>query len=276
MPKEWYDFNTNKILEEDTEDIIKRKEFNLRILANKKPYFFQYIYPHLRKEYNSFRTECNNKCITQFGITIEELFNKKDLTEDEIKFLEYYELKNPLTENNCTMNRICKRIEEEFKNIKDIDNADEIFNYDILKNNTQYSKNKYNKIFKLYNDYNYELSQFKTSTSQQRMTKEERHGYRDLLIKSFKEKCFEICSNENELCNILIDICYKSNRTKQFAWDICGKQIVGNLLVKNHFIVNYPELDSEGDIDFGGYTFTMKQKNVIKDYLKEVEKSSEN
>jgi hypothetical protein len=108
------------------------------------------------------------------------------------------------------------------------------------------------------------------------MTKEERHSYRDLLIKNFKEKCFEICSDENELCNILIDICYKSNRTKQFAWDLCWKQIVGNLLVKNHFIVNYPELDGRGNIDFGGYTFTMKQKNVIKDYLKGVKKSSEN
>lgn len=267
MPKEWYDLASNKINDDDSEDIKKKKELNLRILSNKKPYFFQYIYPHLKNNYESFKRESNNKSLIQFGVSLEELMNKENKNDNELEFLKYYNFKNPLGENPCVMNVICKKIEREFDNLKDIHNNNK-FDFNILKTNKIYSKSKYNKISKLHIEYNSELSQFKASISKQRMTKEERYEQRKLLINNFKEKCLEICSSSEELCNILVDLCYKSSKTKQFVWDICGEQIIKNLLIKNNYTVNYPEIDDNGDIEFNGYKFTMKQKQFSEDIVR--------
>ena len=51
MPKHWYDNSYNRIEETDTPEEISKKEFNQRICADKKPYFFIYNYPTLMKEY---------------------------------------------------------------------------------------------------------------------------------------------------------------------------------------------------------------------------------
>ena len=50
----------------------------------------------------------------------------------------------------------------------------------------------------------------------------------------FLEKCVEICPNEYELCDILIDLCYKSRNNKEIVWFICGDVIIKNLLKNNN------------------------------------------
>ena len=42
-----------------------------------------------------------------------------------------------------------------------------------------------------------------------------------MLKEEYIRKCVEICPNEDELCNIVLDICYTTNNSKQFAWDVC-------------------------------------------------------
>ena len=53
-------------------------------------------------------------------------------------------------------------------------------------------------------------------------------------------ECFKICNNEEQLCNIVLDLCYQKNTSKQFAWDVCGDLIIQRLLQKNNYIINYP------------------------------------
>lgn len=48
----------------------------------------------------------------------------------------------------------------------------------------------------------------------------------------FKRECQAICPNECELCDIILDMCYKSSHSKQFAWEICVDTIIHNLLAK--------------------------------------------
>lgn len=54
MPTTWYTSNDLNINEDDTPEQIAEKEFNLRILANKKPYFMNYIYPEQKKQYDTY------------------------------------------------------------------------------------------------------------------------------------------------------------------------------------------------------------------------------
>lgn len=82
-----------------------------------------------------------------------------------------------------------------------------------------------------------------------------------MMLLQFKSMCEEICPDEKALCDIIIDLCYSSSKSKQFAWDICGDIIIKNLLEKNNHIINYPVLvKAEGDFAFGGEQFIMRKK----------------
>jgi hypothetical protein len=106
MPKEWYEYKVNKINLEDDEKTKKQKEFNLRILADKKPYFFGYIYPQIMNIYKKYIRDTNTNCLLRFGLTVEELKNKENKTDDEILYLKYYETRLPVGMNTCVLNKI--------------------------------------------------------------------------------------------------------------------------------------------------------------------------
>ena len=80
--------------------------------------------------------------------------------------------------------------------------------------------------------------------------------------KSFIERCCEICSNFNTLTNIIIDVCYASNKSKSFAWDICGDEIFKNVLKNSGGQIQFPIKDENGDIEFCGNTFSLFTKRM--------------
>ena len=249
MPKEWYDYRSN------TDD------FGKSIVANKKPYFFNYIYPHRKRVYDKYIKQTENTCLMRFGLTIDELINLKDKTEEQEQYLKYYYSKMPVSLSKSVMNKICWKVEQEFDNYKLTNISD--FNYSILITDSKYSKGRYNAIKKLYYEYMKKLQQYSQITNSQRVDKEERKIYRQILKDAFKKKAYELCSNTEELCNIIVDICYKNNNSKQFAWDICGDTIISNLLKENNHKVSYPILDENGNIEFGGCRFSMIIQEVI-------------
>ena len=56
------------------------------------------------------------------------------------------------------------------------------------------------------------------------------------------------------------DICYLSEKSKQFAWDICGDVILKNLIKKNNNTLYYPlRTDGDGDFEYGGIQFVMQR-----------------
>jgi hypothetical protein len=114
----------------------------------------------------------------------------------------------------------------------------------------------------LYKKYNMAIRQYSQTAKKEKIDKKERQIRRQIFKQTFKEQAYKICSNEDELCDIVIDLCYQSNTSKQFAWDIVGKTIISNLLKKNNYKLNYPSRDDNGDIEFGGYRFSMQEKYV--------------
>ncbi len=82
-----------------------------------------------------------------------------------------------------------------------------------------------------------------------------------MLLLQFKASCEKICPDEKELCDIIIDLCYSSEKSKQFAWDVCSKTILHNLLEKNNYIISYPVLtNNTGEFEFGGEQFNIHTK----------------
>ena len=244
MPKYWYTYDSNL------------SEFNKSIVANKKPYFFQYIYPHRRKRFLDYVRKSNRNCRFNFGMSIDELINMEDKNEEQEKYLKYYYLRLPLSIAPSVMNKICWKIESELDNIK-IKFNDTQFDYNILKSNVIYSEDRYKAIKELYEEYSNQIQQQYVLHKKRKIDKDEVKMYMRILKEYFKNRAYSVCNNAEELCNIIIDLCYKSNKLKQFVWDICGDVIIQNLLKNNNYKISYPVFDEFGDIEFNGEKFSM-------------------
>jgi hypothetical protein len=157
------------------------------------------------------------------------------------------------------MNRICFALEGSYKDLKITANKND-FDKNILKSGIKYRKNLYKDIEKIYKEYKSTVKQYNATCGN--IKKEERQEKRCVFLDRFKEKVFEICNNEKVVCDILIDMCYTRNESKQFVWDICGNTIIENLLEKNNYKIHCPVQDNNGDIEWLGYKYRMIEKDV--------------
>lgn len=265
MPKDWYDRAANRITDDLSEEEVQRRLFNLRVLADKKPYFMRYIYPNLMSQYNTYIKNTDKKCMREFRQTIEELMTKSpdELTQAEAEFIDYYIQRMPVGMHPCVMNKICRRFEEEFDNyfLKNI--PEEEFDYSIMKSGQEYTTTQYNAIAKLYEQYTKRLQEYMQFSKRERIDEDESATKRSLMIRDFKVECERACSNSAQLCDIILDLCYRRSGSKQFCWDICSEEIIDNLLKNNDNTIYFPVQDEDGDIEFCGKRFTLESKGGI-------------
>lgn len=261
MPKEWYDRNANRSCDIKYEE---KRQFNLRIIADKKPYFMRYIYPTMMKQYNTYIANTNKKAIREFRITMEELLakNDADMTDAEREFVRYYHAKMPVGLHSCVMNRICQRFEAEFDGYISRHGTDGDFDYQIMRSGQDYSSAQYNSILKIYESYNRRVQDYMQYVRKERIDEDEHMNHRAVMIQEFKSECQTICSNKQQLCDILLDICYQKEGSKQFVWDIASEEIIENLLANNDYYISFPVIDEDGDIIFGGERFTFSIKQI--------------
>lgn len=262
MPRNWYDRAANRITNRLSEEEKERRTFNLRILADKKPYFMRYIYPNLMSQYNTYIKNTNKKCIREFRKTISELMEKdaNQRTQAENEFITYYIQRMPVGTHGCVMNQICRRFEEEFDNYFSKAPTDENFDYSIMKSGEEYTTTQYNAILKLYKQYTKSLQEYMQFSKRERVDEDESASKRNIMVQNFKAECQKVCSNASQLCDIILDICYRRTGSKQFCWDMCGEEIIHNLLSNNNYALSFPVQDANGTIEFCGKKFTLESK----------------
>jgi len=266
MQKNWYNNDYNRVKDEDDEETRKYKEFNSRIVSNMKPYFMCYIYPQTMKLYKKYIKESNSKSRMDFRLSINDLLNKDNLTKPEKEMLEYYYAFMPVGMGSSLINRICRKVENSFaKTNTNVFDAKRQFDYSILKGKTEYDPNTYKKVFAIYEKYNSNLQQLTIWTKKEHVTSDDLVWRYHLLETKCIEDCDKICPNDDELCNIVLDMCYTKEKTKQFAWEMCGKSIINNLLRAGDNTMQYPVNDDDGDITYRGHNYIMKNYRIEDD-----------
>jgi hypothetical protein len=137
------------------------------------------------------------------------------------------------------------------------------FDYNILKCGVAYSNITYNKILKLYKLHNLQVNKVMQKGSEEKVDRFDNHMEYEILLNIFKSRCYEICSNREELCDIILDICYTHEKSKQFAWDICSDIMLENLLKKSGGNISFPTpSDDDYDFEYSGRKFKMVTINV--------------
>lgn len=260
MPKEWYQYGANVIKPEDSDEIQVKKQFNQAICANKKPYFFMYNYDAERINYQKFIEEANSKSIGLYGYSFEDMLKMDDLSEDAEKFVKYCTIKCPIDMSPSTMNRICWKIESEFSRNFLCDDVD--FDYRIYKSGNEVKRTSYFEIKSLCEHY---LMDLKNLNSRKINNEEERKillADKDRLLEVLIEDITSICPNQETLCDILLDICYTGKMSKSVVWDVCGNQIIENMLKKHDNVLTYPEKCLEAEFSCCGTKFFSKTIKV--------------
>lgn len=269
IPQEWDNWISNRITPLKGEDNLiltnkekKQRVLNRKILADKKPYFMRYIYPNSNNKYKQYIQHTEQKCKIKYGVDIKTLRLKENKTKEENEFLDYFDNHYPLGMGDCVINRICRNIENKFDD-KLKANIKGEFDYSILKSvGYEYSKQDYKKIEDIYKQYKKCSSDIMKKLKSEKSSSDDNMCMRYMLKRTFKDMCFNICPNENILCNIVLDLCYNSDKSKKFSWDICGDVFIKNLLKLNNYEITFPKKDKNGDIYFKGERFSMKTTKI--------------
>lgn len=259
MPMTWHDRRSANKIEDES-----KRGFYRSIVSEKKPYFMRYIYPPLMKQYNTYIKNTNKNALREFQLTIPELLSipEEKLSDRQKEFLRYYRMKMPVGTNGCVVNKICKMFEDRFDRSTSNYPAALNFDYRIMRSDAEYTTDQYYAIKKLYMDYNKRLKNYAVFNYYERV--DEYDVARELMDmnEEFRKECDKICPSSSSLCNIILDLCYTKSSTKRFAWNMCGTEIIHNLLRKNEWNISYPTISDDGEIAYGGNRFTVMTKKI--------------
>ena len=267
MNPEWYVWSANKIdYENDSEEEIERKKFNQKICAHKKPYFFQYNYLSLKRDYDKYLKTAKENAVSIYKKTLDDMLRSDNLTDDEQKFIDNYKKRLPLDISPSVMNRICWAVERETDNLNFFNSSD--YSCYNLYASVPYNEEIYG-IIKLICD-NYRSSIKKESKNiliKNENSSEFSQNTSEVLEYYIKEMHIQ-CPNEEVLCDILIDLCYNSTKkdrySKEILWAACGNVVVNRLLKSHSYKMRYPIKSDNPDFICCGTGFKM-QEIICKD-----------
>lgn len=254
MPQSWHDHHAiNRDVEES------RQDFCHEIVADRKPYFMRYIYPALMRQYNTFVKNSNKNAIREFGLPVDRMASipYEERTERMNEFLAFYYKSLPVGIGDCVMNRICRRLEEEFDGYLRKNKPEEKFDYTIMKSGMSYTSGQMTRLREIYRAYNHRIQDYKTYAKYERVEEDDIIRRHTELREEFVYQCSLICPDRFTLCDMLLDLCYSKSNTKGFAWEMCGREIVANLLKRNNMVISYPVMADDGEIMYHGERFTI-------------------
>ena len=199
---------------------------------------------------------------------VEELERKPNKTQEEIDFIERYYKYLPQSTGNHLVNRIAKLFEEHYDGAsKRYKNDVGKFDCNIMKSGcgVKLDSRSRRKIKTLHEVYNNTIQYLQTQINYSDSFSSQHSSSGELLnvIRSrFFEQCIEICPSIEILTDNMIDLLYGSNKSRMFIWDMCGEQIVENLLKRHDYDIQFPIRSSFGEFEYLGKQYEMITVNV--------------
>lgn len=270
MNGQWNNLSQCLPSDDDDEEVAKIKEFNKKICAHRKPFFFIYRYNTTKAQYDSYNKKVNSKLKQKYRISLDELLNSDELTDELLQERERYYNRCPVDMSPGTVNRIAWAVNQKFDDFESLPTVQ--FDKELIKSGVIYSKSDFYKVADIYNEYKTSIVNLTKNTKSDSVDEDE-DGITDKAIISlmFKEKFYGVCPNEKMLCDILIDLLYDKPNTKGVVWDMCGDVIIDNLLSKSGGIIEYPELvDCDEEFSCCRKRFRMKKISIGGEYCGEV------
>lgn len=257
MPKHW----TKRVSQKPDGVTDDELEFCNSIVADRKPYFFRYLYPKENAKYLEYIKRENSVCETKFFRTLDELLSLPDseLSSSELdykynKYLEYI----PLIDYNGRMNKICHYMEKNLSEItrhRSKKTSDKILDLIYSGDDRTFDKEDVEYMNKAY------LKFKKIQSSYRKSKKNDFDDFNspihsiDNEIKIIRENIFDNISKSLKYqCDLAIYISYElyPSRTKDFCWEVFGSQILENIKHNSSTPASIPVPSDNGTIEYLG------------------------
>ena len=259
MQKSWYMLKECMQKEEYTDEYNDKMKFYEKICADKKPYFFGYNYPSLMKEYremtNMAKTNARQKFRTELDNIVFAYKNGEDIPQDQKIFVERFLRSLRLDCSKSTCNLICWEIENVFDNRSELKrNKTDL--YKLLRRDVTYSPFLLDKIIdKCKKSEKKRAIKYVIGFLLNQNDDEDDGEYVDIDFE-IGDILSSICSNEDDLCDLLLDYCYKHNGNKEILWNVCGETLINRLMESN--VICYPVASQDGEFEVQGKRYTMR------------------
>lgn len=239
FPKEWKQWE--RVPEDWSEDRKQEQWFYNNLVEKRKPYFFVYIYPELKLEYEKYIKDTNHVCRCTFGCSMNELKNKPNKTNVEKNFVKTYYNNMPVTKTNCTMNKLAWMVEDvdyEYRYPKNTPKENAELAKVLSSGEYKINKIKYEEIKAIYNQWaghiydKNEVKEYFDRDIEDQMG-EDIIAYREII----QARLEQVISNSQELADYLIRLCYmdSSKYSKTFCWTFGIEGIVKTLKEKKYY-----------------------------------------
>lgn len=267
IPKIWT--NRKRIYDDDSDEVKLEKELHNKLLINKHPYFFRYLYKDTNSIYKKYISEQNLSCRQKFKLPLNKLISQQRKTQDQRNFIDNYYKYMPVIDSDCLMNTLCRYIESIDFDIKQkiqLNESEDIYK-DLMSNLNVKNISTYKKVSKAYKDFNREIQdmgnmQMNCSSYVNKMNDDINNTTQGIYEK-LKIKMNEICPNIYELVDYLIEILYVDTpgSNKDILWNVYGEYIFNNL--KNTVsTILLPVQDKNGTIKYMGKNYGAKEVSI--------------
>ena len=245
---------------DDTDDILALKEFNKRICAYRKPFFFIYRYNNTKIEYDKYVKKVDSKLKQKYRMSLNDLLSADELPEVLETERQRFYSRCPVDMSPGVVNRIAWAVNKKFEDFEALPRKD--FDKELLKSGVTYGKTELYQVRDVYKEYRDSIKNLVKKTKRDEVDDEDD----GLMTKAaidliFKGRFYEVCPNGEVLCDILIDLLYDKPNSKGVVWDICGDIVINNLLKKSNYIMQYPEA-VDNDEDFACCRKKFKMQSI--------------
>ncbi len=230
MPKWWTDWT--KITDDMTEEEKEICKLNNKLVVQQRPYFMRHVYSDKNKEYQKHEKIYENYSINRFGLTMKDLLNKENKSEEEQKHCDFYYRYSNLINNDSVMNYLCKYMES---NVKEMDRYRSDFGWDF-----NVSDEKYNSMKEIY-----------------QIWREHGKNYDDESQGSLTTEIGDITNllghSDNEVARLALSV------NSRFAF-VCFMPKIVELFRKEK--INVPVLDRNGEYKYLGNSYSFVEVNI--------------
>ncbi|MFE6075759.1 hypothetical protein ACFVQB_14905 [Paenibacillus sp. NPDC057886] len=268
IPMNWTSFQ--KIKESDTEESKSEKELLNKLLLDKHPYFFIYLYKDTKRKYKKYLEGKNLESLHKFNLTLSDLKNKQRKNLEEREFLKEYVKNSPVIESDCVMNNLCRYIESiDFAIKKRLNNKKTDTSSLIKSKRVTWDENTFKKVKKNIGIYNKKIND-SGNTNQHSYGingkyDSDIHNQKTVHSEDLANIMNDTCSNPEELVNYLIEIAYadKPKLRKEVLWDIYGKVLFNN--IKTNSLNNttlFPFPSQEGELNYLNKKYELREVRI--------------
>lgn len=240
-----------KITDDMTEDEKELQEFYNRILAEKRPYFMRWLYPHYNRRYVREISGYDNISRTKWGMSFDELWKVYNPTEEQQVVMDSYKKRTFFINNNSTMNRVSKHVDKSIKQFAVIQRETNNFDFTVLlaegKKVTKFSLDKAGLLYKEWKSLN---KSFRDSHNHSDL------GYESLeqIDRYINKRAYDtITVDPLDMGNIMATLCYRTLgvQSRGFLWRVFGREVLENMKSKRtEKFVRVPMYNEKGTKEY--------------------------